>query len=94
MARQLSWALRQSPLMFNRHGFKVDVAGDPEWWRRPSTGQLATIAERTGVDQARLKAMTLLGWSIARDDEGAQRFTSRRWTNPKLSRRKGRRVDV
>ncbi|WP_244440106.1 TniQ family protein [Mesorhizobium metallidurans] len=91
---QLSWALRQSPLMFSRHGFKVDAAGDPEWWRRPSAGQLATIAERTGVEQARLKAMTLLGWSIARDDEGAQRFTSRRWTNPKLGRRKGRRVDV
>ena len=91
---QVSWALRQSPFRFSRHGFKVDAAGDPEWWRRPSAGQLATIAERTGVEQARLRAMTFLGWSIARDDEGAQRFTSRRWTNPKLGRRKGRRVDV
>ena len=43
-----AWALRQSPLMFSRHGFKVDAAGDPEWWRRPSAGQLETIAERTG----------------------------------------------
>lgn len=91
---QVSWALRQSPLMFSRHGFKVDAAGDPEWWRRPSAGQLATIAERTGVEHTRLRAMTFLGWSVARDDEGAQRFTSRRWTNPKLGRRKGRRVDV
>jgi hypothetical protein len=91
---QTSAALGQSPLMFGRHGFNVDAAGDPEWWRRPTDAVLAAISERTGVDRARLRAMTFLDWSIARDDEDAERFASRRWTNPKPGRRKGQRVDV
>ncbi len=91
---QVSWALRQSPLMFSRHGFKVDTAADPEWWRRPSAGVLATIAERTGVEPSRLRAMTLLGWSIARDDEGGHHFTRGRWTREKPGHRRGRRIGV
>ena len=80
---QVSWALRQSPLMFSRHGFKVDAAADPEWWPRPSAGVLATITERTEVEPSRLRAMTLLGWSIARDDEGTTDHTYA-WSSPKF----------
>ena len=64
-----------------------------KWWRRPSDATLGLIGERTGLDRYRLEAMTLRGWATAREDEDAERFTSRRWTTPKPSRRRGRRVD-
>jgi hypothetical protein len=91
---QTSAALGQSPLMLGRNGFGVDASDDPEWWRRPTAAVLAAISERTGVDESRLRAMTFLDWCVAREDEDAERFTSRRWTTPKPSRRKGQRIGV
>jgi transposase len=91
---RMSLALDQSPLMLGRIAFGVDAAADPEWWRRPSDATLGLICERTGLDRSRLEATTLRGWAMARDDEDAERFTSRRWMTPKPSRRRGRRVDI
>lgn len=75
---QLSYRLGQSPLMFSRHGLMVDAASEPGWWRRPSPDRLNLVAQRTGIDLERLAAMTFIGWTLARDEENAQRLARKR----------------
>ncbi len=91
---QISAMLGQSPLMLGRSAFGVDASVDPQWWRRPSDATLSRIGDRTGLEPARLRTMTFLGYAAARSDEDADRFASRRWISPVPSQRRGRRIDI
>lgn len=91
---RLSTAFELSPLALSRMAFGIDVAADPEWWRRPSAETLAIIAGKTGVGTCELVAMTFAGWAYARDDEAPERFGARRWSASPLLHSRGRRVDI
>jgi len=91
---RLGAALGLSPNALGRDAFGVDGRSDPEWWRRPDADTLIRIARRTGIDPARLEAMTLIGWSYTGDDEQADRFAARRWRKPTPKRTRGLRLDV
>jgi len=91
---QLGADLAMSPLALGRDAFGVDARTDPEWWRRPEAETLMRIDRRTGIDIIRLKAMTLIGWASALDDEDADRFAARRWRSTAASQRRGRRIDI
>lgn len=91
---RLGAALGLFPSALGRDAFGVDRRSDPEWWRRPDADTLIRIARRTGIDPARLEAMTLVGWSCTGDDEQADRFAARRWRAPTSKRARGRRLDV
>lgn len=83
-----------SPLALGRMAFGIDARADPEWWRRPSVETLTTIADRTGLEVSGLAEMTFAGWSVARDDEEPDRFTSGRWSPTPPSHSRGRRADI
>ena len=79
--------------MFGRIAFGIDGAADPAWWWRPPEATLFRISTRTGLDPARLRGMTFLGWAATRGDEDVERFANLGWVAPK-SRRPTRRVNI
>ena len=63
-----------TPLDTARRAFGIDSRCRPEWWRRPSSSELAALANKSGIGLKRIQAMTLLGWEETRCDERHERF--------------------
>jgi transposase len=75
-----SWLIRlgnrigMTPLDTTRRAFGIDSSRRPEWWRRPSSAELAALANKSDSALKRVRAMTLLGWAETRCDERHERF--------------------
>lgn len=63
-----------TPLDTARRGFGIDSLRRSEWWRRPSSFELAALANKSDLGLKRVQAMTLLGWKETRCDERHERF--------------------
>ncbi|WP_246667852.1 TniQ family protein [Bradyrhizobium macuxiense] len=57
--------------------FGIESRHRPEWWRRPSSAEVAILARRTGLATERIEAMTLTAWAHDRSDERHERFGAR-----------------
>lgn len=90
---RLGRSLGLSPRTLSRDAFGIDALAAPEWWRRPGDPTLRSIASKSGLSRDRLEAMTLLGWTMARDDEDGDRFSAGRCLE-RRSRRRGRRIAI
>ncbi|MDQ2801792.1 MAG: TniQ family protein [Pseudomonadota bacterium] len=79
---RLGEAISMPPLHATRTMFGIDGCRRPNWWRRPSAGEIAAVADRTGIAAERLRAMTFLDWTQARDDERFDRFGRKFFQKP------------
>jgi len=83
-----------SAFAFTRKAFGICSSTQPEWWRRPNPGHREILIERGGLTPKQLAAMTLEGWSIARQDERDERFGALTVQYPKRRLKAGRSMPV
>lgn len=71
---RLGHRLALKPIDAALQAFGIESSHRPEWWRRPSSDEIAIMACRTGLSTERIKAMTLKAWAHDRSDERHERF--------------------
>jgi transposase len=91
---RLAVAVGLSPSAFTRHAFGIDSQVHPEWWRRPTEGQLTAISAGSGLSRNQLCGMTLESWATARNDERDERFSAWRVAKPGYRMKGGRYLAV
>jgi transposase len=78
-----SWLCRLSarigftPCQMGKWAFQINAHIDRHWWRRPDRPTLTRIAEQARLPIARVRAMTLVDYANAHDDEAPGRFHAR-----------------
>ena len=78
-----SWLVRLGhrlglrPIDAALQAFGIESWHRPEWWRRPSSAEIAIMARRTGLSTERIEALTLTAWAHDRSDERHERFGAR-----------------
>lgn len=92
--RRLATMAGLSAFAFTRKAFGICSSARPEWWRRPPPGHREILMERGGLTPEQLAAMTLEGWSIARNDERDERFSAGAVQYPKRRFKAGRSLPV
>lgn len=81
-----SWLLRYAePFGVSPERLLLDRADmhlidGPDWWRSPAAGVLSRLADRSGIDRAKLAAMTFLDWCAVGDSANVpERFANTRY---------------
>ena len=74
---RLGHRLALTPIDTALQAFAIESWHRPEWWRRPSSAEIAIMARRTGLSTKRIEAMTLTAWAHDRSDERHERFEAR-----------------
>jgi len=88
--RRLATMAGLSAFAFTRKAFGICSSARPEWWRRATPEHRNILMERGGLTPEQLAAMTLEGWSIARNDERDERFSAVAVQYPKRRLKAGR----
>ena len=74
---RLGYRLALRPIDAALQALGIESWHRPEWWRRPSSAEIAVMARRTGLSIERIEAMTLTAWAHDRSDERHERFEAR-----------------